>query len=87
MKLKPQSKAHKNFLNNSWIAARKTREIVNPFNGEAIAAVADQNAATSQEVSAVVEQQTASMLHVSESSQHLAEIAGRLKGAMSRFEL
>jgi len=54
---------------------------------EAIAAVADQNAATSQEVSAVVEQQTASMLHVSESSQHLAEIAGRLKGAMSRFEL
>ena len=54
---------------------------------EAIAAVADQNAATSQEVSAVVEKQTASMLHVSESSQHLAEIAGRLKGAMSRFEL
>jgi len=54
---------------------------------EAISAVADQNAATSQEVSAVVEQQTASMSHVSESSQHLAEIANRLKGAMTRFEL
>jgi methyl-accepting chemotaxis protein len=54
---------------------------------EAISAVADQNAATSQEVSAVVEQQTASMAHVSESSQHLAEIANRLKGAMTRFEL
>jgi methyl-accepting chemotaxis protein len=34
-----------------------------------------------------VQQQTASMTHVSESSQHLAEIANRLKGAMARFEL
>jgi methyl-accepting chemotaxis protein len=54
---------------------------------EAISAVADQNAATSQEVSAVVEQQTASMTHVSESSQHLAEIANRLKSSMTRFDL
>jgi hypothetical protein len=27
------------------------------------------------------------MAHVSDSSQHLAEIANRLKGAMTRFEL
>jgi hypothetical protein len=38
-------------------------------------------------VSAVVEEQTSSMLHVTESSQHLADIAARLKGAMARFEL
>ncbi|HKG95529.1 MAG TPA: methyl-accepting chemotaxis protein [Gemmatimonadaceae bacterium] len=54
---------------------------------EAVAAVAEENASTSQEVSAVVEEQTASMMHVTESSQHLADIAGRLKGAMARFEL
>jgi methyl-accepting chemotaxis protein len=54
---------------------------------EAISAVAEQNLVTAEEVSAVVEEQTSSMLHVTESSQHLAEIAGRLKGAMTRFEL
>jgi methyl-accepting chemotaxis protein len=54
---------------------------------EAITAVAEHNLSTAEEVSAVVEEQTSSMLHVTESSQHLAEIAGRLKGAMSRFEL
>lgn len=52
---------------------------------EAISAVAETNASTSEEVSAVVQQQTASMGHVTESSQHLAEIASRLKSAMSRF--
>src|SRR6185437_10683364 len=54
---------------------------------ESVAVVAEQNASTSQEVSAVVQGQTASMMHVSESSQHLADIATRLKGAMTRFEL
>jgi methyl-accepting chemotaxis protein len=53
----------------------------------AVAVVAEQNASTSQQVSAVVEEQTASMMHVTESSQHLASIAARLKGAMARFEL
>jgi methyl-accepting chemotaxis protein len=54
---------------------------------EAVAAVAEENASTSEQVSAVVEEQTASMTHVTESSQHLADIAGRLKAAMSKFEL
>jgi methyl-accepting chemotaxis protein len=54
---------------------------------QAVAIVAEQNATTSQQVSAVVEEQTASMTHVTESSQQLATIASRLKGAMSRFQL
>ena len=54
---------------------------------EAVAAVAEENASTSEQVSAVVEEQTASMLHVTESSQHLAEIAARLKASLGRFEL
>ena len=62
-------------------AAALAREI------ESIASVAEQNAATSQEVSAVVQQQTASMTSVASSSQHLAEIAERLKGSMTQFSL
>ena len=54
---------------------------------ESIAVVAEQNAATSQEVSAVVQQQTASMTAVASSSQHLAAIAERLKGSMTQFSL
>lgn len=54
---------------------------------EAIAAVAEQNASTSEQVSAVVQEQSSSMVHVTESSQHLADIATRLKGAMARFSL
>ena len=62
-------------------ADRLAREI------EAISSVAEMNAATSEQVSAVVQEQTASMTHVTESSQHLADIASRLKGAMARFTL
>ncbi len=54
---------------------------------EAVAVVAEENAATSQEVGAVVEQQTTTMGQVTDSSSHLAEIATRLKRAMARFEL
>ena len=54
---------------------------------EAIAAVAEENASTSEQVSAVVEEQTASMANVTESSQHLADIAARLRASMQRFEL
>jgi methyl-accepting chemotaxis protein len=54
---------------------------------EKIATVASDNAVTSQQVSAVVEEQTSSMMHITESSQHLAEIAARLKSSMTRFEL
>ena len=54
---------------------------------ESIAVVAEQNAATSQEVSAVVQQQTASMTSVASSSQHLAAIAERLKSSMTQFTL
>ena len=41
----------------------------------------------SKEVSAVVEEQSASVAHVTESSQHLATVAARLKSGMSRFGL
>jgi methyl-accepting chemotaxis protein len=54
---------------------------------ESIAAVAEENASTSEQVSAVVQEQTASMSNVTESSQHLAEIAARLRSAMGKFEL
>ena len=54
---------------------------------EAIASVAEQNASTSEQVSAVVQEQSSSMMHVTESSQHLADIASRLKSAMTRFSL
>ena len=43
-------------------------------------AVAEQNASTSEQVSAVVEEQTSSMMHVTESSQHLASIASQAQG-------
>jgi methyl-accepting chemotaxis protein len=54
---------------------------------EALAATAQMNAATAQEVSAVVEEQTASMSSIASSSQHLAEVAERLKGSLRQFEL
>ena len=41
MKTKPQRTTYKNYINNGWAASRKTREIVNPFNGEPIAIVAE----------------------------------------------
>jgi methyl-accepting chemotaxis protein len=62
-------------------AERLAREI------ESVAVVAEENASTSQQVSAVVEQQTASMVHITQSSQQLADIATRLKKVMQRFEL
>jgi len=70
-------------------ATEEQRQAAEALAGEiqAVAAVAEQNASTSEQVSAVVEQQTASMQHISASSQHLADIATRLKGAMARFEL
>jgi betaine-aldehyde dehydrogenase len=44
MKTKVQLKPYKNFINNSWTTSRKTREVVNPFNGEVIALVAESSA-------------------------------------------
>ena len=41
MKTKPQLKTYKNFVNNDWTASKKTREVVNPFNGTTIAMVAE----------------------------------------------
>jgi betaine-aldehyde dehydrogenase len=41
MKTKPQLKPHKNYVNNQWTGSKKTREVVNPFNGETIAIVAE----------------------------------------------
>jgi methyl-accepting chemotaxis protein len=61
--------------------AALTREL------DGVLASAEENASTSEEVSAVVEQQAASVAHVTESSQHLATVAARLKSGMSRFGL
>jgi methyl-accepting chemotaxis protein len=54
---------------------------------EALAATAEMNAATAQQVSAVVEEQTASMSSIASSSQHLAQVAERLKASLREFEL
>ncbi len=62
-------------------AAALAREI------EELALAAEQNAATAQEMSGIVEQQTESMNAVVQSSQHLAAIAERLRQSMSRFTL
>ena len=47
----------------------------------------DERRAPPQQVSAVVEEQTAAMSSIASSSQHLAQVAERLKGALNRFEL
>src|SRR2546429_8221861 len=39
MKTKLQSKTYRNYVNNEWVTSKKTREIINPFNGEPIAVV------------------------------------------------
>ena len=41
MKAKSEVKVYKNFINNQWTASKKTRDIVNPFNGETIGVVAE----------------------------------------------
>src|SRR6266571_1932776 len=41
MKTKLQLKTYKNYINNEWLSSKKTREVVNPFNGETIALVAE----------------------------------------------
>ena len=61
--------------------AALTREL------DGVLASAEENATTSEEVSAVVEEQAASVAHVTESSQHLATVAARLKSGMGRFGL
>ena len=70
-------------------AARDQRADVAALTQEidAVVAAAEENASTSEEVSAVVEEQAASVAHVTESSQHLATVAARLKGGMERFAL
>jgi methyl-accepting chemotaxis protein len=54
---------------------------------EELALAAEQNAATAEEMSHVVEQQTDSMNAVVQSSQHLASISERLRQSMGRFTL
>jgi betaine-aldehyde dehydrogenase len=41
MKTRAQLQTYKNFVGNRWVASKKTREVVNPFNGQPIAAVAE----------------------------------------------
>ena len=54
---------------------------------EAITTVASQNAKTAEEVRGVVEGQGTAMQHIAESSQHLADVANRLRAVVARFEL
>src|SRR5216117_76342 len=39
MKTQTQLKPYKNLVNNEWVSSKKTREVLNPFNGETIALV------------------------------------------------
>jgi betaine-aldehyde dehydrogenase len=41
MKTKPQLKIYKNYVDNTWTASKKTREVVNPFTAEPVAVVAE----------------------------------------------
>ncbi len=69
-------------------ADQQQREVVALVDEiEAIATVAGQNASTAQEVRDVVETQGSAMIHIAESSQHLADVANRLRSVVARFEL
>ena len=57
------------------------------FEIESLGTAAEMNAATAQQVSAVVEEQTASMASIASSSQHLAQVAERLRQSLRQFEL
>src|SRR2546428_9446733 len=39
MKSQTQSKTYSNYVNNEWVSSKRTREVLNPFNGETIALV------------------------------------------------
>src|SRR5213083_2219855 len=39
MKTQTQLKPYKNLVNNEWVTSKKTREVLNPFNGDTIAIV------------------------------------------------
>ena len=54
---------------------------------EALAASAEMNSATAEQVSGVVEGQSLAMTSVGTSSRQLADVAGRLKQSLLRFEL
>src|SRR5262245_16067582 len=41
MKSDQQGKHHKNYINQKWVASKKTREVVNPFSAQPIAVVAE----------------------------------------------
>jgi methyl-accepting chemotaxis protein len=45
------------------------------------------NASSAEQVSAVVQEQTAAMASVATSSQHLADVGERLKESLRRFEI
>jgi len=39
MRSQTQNKVYKSLVNNEWVTSKKTREVLNPFNGETIAVV------------------------------------------------
>src|SRR5438128_367942 len=41
MKTQTQLKPYKNLVNNQWVTSKKTRDVLNPFNGDTIAIVAE----------------------------------------------
>ncbi|MDO4721164.1 MAG: methyl-accepting chemotaxis protein [Peptostreptococcaceae bacterium] len=63
----------------------RNREIVSVI--ENLSAIAQENAATTQQATASVESQTQSIFDISQASENLAEIAGDLQAEISRFKL
>src|ERR1041385_1606042 len=51
MKTKFPPKTYKNYVNNEWVTTKKTRAVINPFNGETIAIVPE---ASKKEVDAAI---------------------------------
>ncbi len=70
---------------NSKVIAEKNNQIIRVI--EDLSAVAEENAATSQEANASVETQTNSISDISSASDNLAEIATELQNEVANFKL
>ncbi len=70
---------------NSTIIAAKNQEIIGVIQN--LSAIAEENAATTQQASASVESQTVSINDISDASSNLAEIANELQHEVAHFKL
>ncbi|MEO0225788.1 MAG: methyl-accepting chemotaxis protein [candidate division WOR-3 bacterium] len=68
--------------------SKKEKESINELVQilDGVARTATENASRAQEVAAAVEQETASIAQLSEMTQNLSAIAGKIKGILERFE-